>query len=80
MVGQEKLKCSSCGTSLINVAITQDTTEFSKVQAVCWKCPDKSFVKTIRGKYSLLDTTVSKISSMKMEDDKMVIYTQKQGT
>lgn len=79
MVSQEKLKCSSCGTSLIHIVVSEDTDDISKVQALCWKCSDKSFVKTIKGKYNLLDTTVSKISSFKMDGDKIVVSTLKQG-
>lgn len=80
MVTQEKLKCRSCGTALVNIVITEATLDVSKIQAKCWKCSDSSFVRTFNGKYSVVQTTKSDISHMRIEDDRMVVYTSKKET
>jgi hypothetical protein len=77
MVSQEKLKCSSCGTSLINVVVTKVTEDVSKVQAQCWKCSGTSFERAFQGKYSIVGTTKSIVVSMRIDGEKILVHTQK---
>lgn len=43
------LSCTACQIDLVQCIITKDSKRVTKVQAICPKCGDKTFIKKIKG-------------------------------
>ena len=72
------LKCSSCNKDLVNVAIVRPESEEEwKVKAFCCYCSNYSFVKDIKGGFSLAPVQGVQLVDVNVKGNLVEVYTGK---